>query len=222
MSKYRWSIESFFLLFLTTIVASVSADDAAKVYKSGDINVEYSRVFVFVRKTGLGHDHAIEGKLVSGMLHVQNTGAAIDAADTLVFDMTSFDADGDKARRYVGLEGSTDLSTRKQVNANMLGKDVLNVKAFPTATFKPTSIQVVSSSKEGEAAVTIGGEFTLHGATQPVKFNAIATNVNGWLHLHGQFNILQSKFGIKPFTKAFGAVGVADELTIYGDLFIAP
>ncbi len=45
--------------------------------------------------------------------------------------MNSFDADTDAARRYLGLEGSTDESTRKQVNANMLGaigiKDKLTI-----------------------------------------------------------------------------------------------
>ena len=41
------------------------------------------------------------------------------------------------------------------------------------------------------------------------------------MHLRGGFTLLQSQFGITPFTKAFGAVGVADELKVYGDLWVA-
>jgi len=33
--------------------------------------------------------------------------------------------------------------------------------------------------------------------------------------------MLQSQFGITPFSKAFGAVGVTDQLTIWGDLWIS-
>ena len=37
----------------------------------------------------------------------------------------------------------------------------------------------------------------------------------------GNFSLLQTDYGIKPFTTALGAIGVADRLTIYGDLWVA-
>jgi hypothetical protein len=45
--------------------------------------------------------------------------------------------------------------------------------------------------------------------------------VNGYTRIFGNFSILQSDFGIMPFRKALGAVGVADRLTIYGELWVA-
>lgn len=42
-----------------------------------------------------------------------------------------------------------------------------------------------------------------------------------WTHLMGRFKILQTQFGITPFKKALGAVGVTDQLTVWGDLWIA-
>jgi hypothetical protein len=39
--------------------------------------------------------------------------------------------------------------------------------------------------------------------------------------LRGNFTILQSDFGITPYKAALGAVGVADELKIWGDIWIA-
>jgi hypothetical protein len=44
----------------------------------------------------------------------------------------------------------------------------------------------------------------------------------GWLHVRGEFTIKQTSFGITPYSKAFGAIGVADRLRIHGDLWVAP
>ena len=38
----------------------------------------------------------------------------------------------------------------------------------------------------------------------------------------GGFAILQTQYGIRPFSKAFGAVGVTDQLTIHGVLSVTP
>ncbi len=103
----------------------------------GEIDTAISRIYVHADKTGFGHEHGIESLLKSGWLHL----GANQNAGELVFDMTSFRADTDEAHRYVGLQGSTDASTRQEVNNNMLGPDVLDVKQYPTAVFKVTSIQ---------------------------------------------------------------------------------
>jgi hypothetical protein len=42
----------------------------------------------------------------------------------------------------------------------------------------------------------------------------------GGVRLRGNFTIMQTQYGIRPYSKAFGAVGVADRLTIYGDIHL--
>ena len=108
--------------FLSHASAEPTTQSKSTVHP-GDVNTQVSRVYTFVDKTGLGHQHAIEGKLVSGNLKV---GASVDAGQ-MVFDMNSYDADTERARRYIGLEGTTGESTRSQVNANMRGRYVLDV-----------------------------------------------------------------------------------------------
>ncbi len=190
--------------------------------RSGDVEIANSRVYVFVGKTGLGHEHGAIGKLKTGTLHLSSPEPQ-HSLGTLVFDMASFDADGDVARKYVGLEGSTDASTRSQVNANLLGKDVLNVRAYPTATFEAKQIEkLLSISNRGLAQYKFSGQFTLHGTTRPLEFIADLEIVKGWQHLRGEFEILQSDYGIKPFSKMFGTIGVSDKIKIYGDLYVAP
>jgi polyisoprenoid-binding protein YceI len=174
-------------------------------------------VYVSVGKKGFGHEHAVVGQLSQGRLRLdvaQNSGQ-------LVFDMRTFVADTEAARQTIGLEGTTDASTQQQVNANMLGPDVLDVAHYPTAAFNVRTVnRLPQPSSHGLTQYQLDGDLTLHGVSQPIQIVAEAEDRNNWIHLCGGFTMLQSRFGITPFTKAFGAIGVADQLTVWGDLWL--
>ena len=183
----------------------------------GDVDTTNSRVYMLVGATGLGHEHGVEGQIASGHIDL---GAAQNAGN-LVFDMKTFAAETAAARKFVGLSGEVDASTRQQVNDNMHGADVLNVAKFPTAELVIDSATVVQPTQPGgPQKVVLDGKFTLHGVTQWVRIPAEAEVVNGMIHLRGGFAILQSQYGITPYTKFLGAVGVADEIKIWGDLWL--
>jgi polyisoprenoid-binding protein YceI len=184
----------------------------------GDVYLPGSRVYVFVGKSGLGHEHGVVGQLKQGRV---NLAAARDAGG-LVIDMASFSADTPEARKFVGLEGATDASTQQQVNANMRGPDVLDVAHFPTATFAIKQVTKLDKlSRRNLPQYQLNGDFTLHGVARPIQVVAEAEDQNGWTHLMGGFTMLQSQFGMTPFTKAFGAIGVSDQLSVWGDLWIS-
>jgi polyisoprenoid-binding protein YceI len=192
---------------------------AAETLHPGDLNRQVSRAYIFVDKKGFGHQHAVEGKLKSGNLRV----GVAEAAGQLVFDMQSFDADTPEARRYIGLEGTTDSATRTKVNQNMRGSHVLDVAHYPTAVFDVDSATATGhTSSDGLPVYELCGDFTLHGTRRPVKVLAAVEQSRGWLHLRGKFGIHQSSYGITPYSAALGAIGVADPLVIYGDLWVAP
>jgi polyisoprenoid-binding protein YceI len=132
----------------------------------------------------------------------------------------SFVADTDAARKYVGLEGSTSASTRRQVSKNMLGADVLDSRKFPTATFQIESA-LHKKTKQGKPVVELKGELTLHGKARPLTLYAHPSQKEGSWNLRGDFSIRQTDFGITPYSAALGTVGVADQLKIFGDLWIA-
>ncbi|MDZ4820352.1 MAG: YceI family protein [Planctomycetota bacterium] len=183
----------------------------------GDIDPKLSRFYAHVGKTGFGHEHGVEARLKSGHLQL---GADRNAGE-IVIDMTSFKADSDEARKYVGLEGSTDAGTRQGVDTNMLGPDVLNVAKYPTAVFKVSSIQQVKPKRpNAKTQYKLDGDFTLHGKTNKLSVLADVAKVEGFLRVYGHFSILQSDFGITPYRKVLGAVGVADRLTIWGELWV--
>lgn len=205
----------------STIKSADNPSNAGGV-SSGDVELRTSRVYVRVGKVGLGHEHGASGKLQSGTLHLDAPGSD-GTYGRLVFDMTSFEADSDEARKYVGLQGSTDENTRRQVNENLLGKEVLDVAAYPTATFEIK--QVTRQDQPGKRGLPIykfEGDFTLHGVTKPLVFLADVEVVKGWNHIRGGFRIRQTDYGIKPYSKMLGAVGVADQLLVLGDLIAAP
>ena len=199
--------------------ASNTAAVPTTVVEPGHVNVEFSRLYIFVDKSGaIGHQHAVEGKLQSGNVKLSGS-----MPGNLIFDMNSFDADTDAARKYLGLEGSTEDSTRKQVNANMRGNTILDVKRYPQATFENIRVQSkTTKSARGFPEILLTGNFTLHGKTQLIEVVADVEQANGWNHVRGSFQILQTNYGIKPFSKMLGAIGVKDALVIHGDLWIAP
>ena len=187
--------------------------------RPGDLNLEFSRVYIFVDKTNnLGHSHGVEGKLKSGRLK-----ADVQEPVSLVFDMKSFVADTPTARKVFAIDAEIDAATVRKVNQNMLGKEILDVQGFPEAVFqKATMKKTGKQSTRGLPEYQLEGEFTLHGVTRRVTFPCDLEIKDGWHHIRGKFTIRQTDFGIKPYTKAFGAVGIKDELVIQGDLWVVP
>ncbi|HUE15203.1 MAG TPA: YceI family protein [Planctomycetaceae bacterium] len=201
------------------VADDVPSAEAKSQSTSGDVDVDHSRVYAFVGKTGFGHEHGIAGRLKSGSIRL----GASEKAGQLEFDLTSFVADTPEARRYVGLKGETDASTQEQVTTNMLGNYVLDTQQYPTATFAINSALPLSGNlPNGAKRYQLDGQFTLHGATRPVRIVAQAKSENGVIRLRGSFMMLQTDYNITPFTKALGAVGVTDKLRIYGDILIVP
>lgn len=193
------------------------AAPAAATPGPGDVDLAGSRVYVFVGKTGLGHNHAVSGLLQAGRVQV----GAADQAGFLVFDMRSFTADTAEARKALGLSGETDASTQKQVQANMTGPEVLDVLRHPTATFQIRSSESARRQPPGRPPVyELVGAFTLHGVTRDVMIPVEVEQRGEWLRLRGMFVINQTDFGMKPYKKLGGVVGVADELRITGDILV--
>jgi polyisoprenoid-binding protein YceI len=219
------SFTSFLLLlvlFCNTTHAQSAADRSpstqATVSGGSAVDLQLSRVYIRVGKTGLGHEHGVEGRLVSGNIQL----GATQNAGELVFDMPTFTADTHTARTHVGLKGETDAATQQKVNSNMRGPDVLDVAKYPQAIFRIRSAKLRTATTPDKAPIyDLDGQFTLHGVARPLRVAAIVTSAEGRTGLRGHFDILQSEYGITPYSAALGAVGVADKLEIMGDLWMA-
>lgn len=200
--------------------ASNTQPAAQPTYAVGDVHRESSRVYAFVDKGSMmGHTHAVTGGLRSGRLLL----GASQNAGLIVIDMNSFEADTEQARRYVGLEGTTAEWMRKQVNEHMRGETGLDVGKYPTASFRVDSALPLSQrSANGYEQYELVGAFTLFGQTRPLKVVVETRIENGWRNVRGAFAVKHTDFGRKPYSKAFGAIKIADEVKIWGDLWVAP
>lgn len=198
--------------------ARVQSAQTLSPTESYKLDTASSRVYIKVSSsTRFGHNHGVQGQLRSGSLTLGGSGE-------LVFDMNSFVADTPQARQYVGLDPNFSAADSRKVNANMRGPEVLDVARFPTATCAIKSIRPLDRQKAGEPGrYQFAGQFTLHGVTRPLEFTALVerTERAGVRHVRGTFSVLQTNFGITPYSALAGLVGVADELQIWGDLFIA-
>ena len=209
---------SGFCLFATICLESVGIAQQPQL-KAGEINREFSRVYIFVdRSNSLGHVHGVEGRLKTGLVMLNGA-----QPGNLVIDMQSFDADTPAGRAAFGLADDIDQGTRQKVNENMKGAEVLNVAKFPEARLE--NIKLTATGKTSQRKLpeyTLEGDFTLQQTTRKITATCDLEEKNGWQHLRGLFKIRQTDFGIKPFSRVLGAVGVKDELLISGDLWIMP
>ncbi len=181
------------------------------------VDTKQSRVYVRVDSaTRLGHPHGVEGKLAGSTV-------ALGGKGEFVFDMTTFVADTAEARQAVGLEGT--FSDAQKVTANMRSESVLDVARHPKAVCAITGVTPLDGQAAGQPGrYRVSGQFTLRGMTQPVAFLAQVdqTDRPGVLRLRGQFAILQTQYGIQPYSALGGLVKVADQLKIWGDLVLTP
>jgi polyisoprenoid-binding protein YceI len=160
------------------------------------IDTEHSTVTVRVGKSGVfrafADDHEIRGTVKQGVVDPD-----AHTVDILI-----------EARGLRVLDPAMSPEHRSEVQARMLGTDVLDVTRFPEIRF--TSDQAEATN----AGWTVRGELQLHGQTHPVT----ATVRRQGNHYLGSVRLKQTEFGITPITVAGGTVKVKDEVTIDFDI----
>ena len=183
------------------------------------VDTQSSRAYIKVGSaTRFGHDHGVLGMLRGGTVDFA-------AGGDLTFDMRTFIADRPEARTYVGLTKAISASDAQKTTTTMLGKDVLNVAQFPTARYSYKVAKPLDGQRPGQPGnYQLDGFFTVHGNTknQPLRAVLEATDQPGVYRFRCAFAILQTQYGMTPYSAIGGLVGVTDQLDIYGQLLLRP
>jgi polyisoprenoid-binding protein YceI len=206
----RRTYRCFLLVWFSVSAAAASAAEPFSLV----IDKEKSRVYARVDAVRVGHDHGIEGRLVEGALLPGGAGK-------LVFDMASFTCDTPAARKHVGLTGSVSPADRRKTTSNMLSEYVLDAGAYSHATYSAEKMQPLDGQAAGEPGrYELTGKFTLHGVTRPLSFSATLARIEGSddVRIHGTFAILQTDYGITPYSALGGIAKVANQIQIWGEL----
>jgi hypothetical protein len=192
--RCRLAVGAFALSFVMGLAEPVRGEPPP-------IDTERSTITVRVFKSGLfrafADDHVVRAPIAEGSIDDSTTASvqlAIDAGRLQVLDPGLAEKD------------------RNEVQARMLGPEVLDAERFARIAFRATTVEVL-----GPDRWLVHGEIELHGRVRPI---ALKVSREGD-HYRGSTQLRQSEFGIKPISIAGGAVKVKDEVTIEFDAVAA-
>jgi polyisoprenoid-binding protein YceI len=166
------------------------------------VDVQQSKITVHVSKRGVfgffGDDHDINGPILNGSYDgdSQTVDVTVDAASLRVLDP------------------KLSLQNRNDVQANMVGPEVLDVAHYPAIHFSSKQAAVSGSNRS-----KIEGDLTLHGQTHPVTLQVTKTDEQ---HFTGSATFRQTAFGITPIRVAGGTISVKDEVTVDFEIVLTP
>ena len=183
----------FFRTMLVPVVGLLVPLWAADVSSPTRIDTDRSVLTIHVYKTGLfsafGHNHEISAPIQSGAFSETppEVELSVDARKLRVLDTDVSDKD------------------RGQIQATMLGPQVLDSEKFPEIHFQSKQVERV-----GEDKWVLRGDLALHGQTRPVEVKVERQSGRYF----GNVELKQRDFGIAPVSVAGGSVKVKNEVRI--------
>jgi polyisoprenoid-binding protein YceI len=104
---------------------------------------------------------------------------------------------------------------RNEMHRQMFN-DVLETDRFPEIVYECS--QASANGAGNRFWVTLKGEVTLHGVTQPQPVTARVLMNDGSLRASGEFTVLQTDYDIRPVSAAGGTIKLKDELKCTFDI----
>lgn len=156
----------------------------------------------------LGHNHVVTSASESGSAW---TAEALEASGFEVrVPVAELVVDDPAARSAAGPDfpGIVPDDAREGTRRNMLRPEVLDAERYPQVVVRATSLG------GSWAAPVAHAELTLRDRTRRIDVPLTVTFSPGAVMARGAFRILQSDFGITPFSVAGGAIQVADAVDV--------
>ena len=180
---------------------------------SGDLDIGPSNGHLRLRtyRQGLaakaGHALVIEAAEWHGRVHLPSDAGGSASVEAEVGADVEVVAEVDLRRLEVreGTGGVKPLSDKDKADIEKAMKQQLRVDAHPVATFRSSSVRV-----EGDRA-TVEGELSIAGQSHPVELH-VRREADGTIS--GAAQIVQSAWGIKPYTGFFGALKLRDAVDV--------
>jgi hypothetical protein len=101
---------------------------------------------------------------------------------------------------------------RADIRTN-LERKVLDVERHPRIVFQADAWEVGTETDDALAG-TLTGELQLKGRSEPFSLEVNVHRAETSLHVHAQGTVVQTRWGIKPYTAFLGALKVADPVEI--------
>lgn len=176
------------------------------------VDAAASHIWIFVYRKGnlsrLGHDHVISAGNISGRLLLADNIASSEL--DLSIPVLSLVVDDPAVRQQAGLESDSQPAEKDiaSTRRGMLGARVLNAERFGVVKAQAKVAGGTLPELELDLIVSIRGVEQQYRS--PVKVEKTTERITA----SGSFKILQSDFGMQPFSVLAGALAVKDELKI--------
>jgi polyisoprenoid-binding protein YceI len=102
---------------------------------------------------------------------------------------------------------------KKTILANAM--DTMKARAHPELSLDAPDLRVAA----GQSRIT--GQVSLAGATRPQIVDLTVTRAGGQVQVQARCDLVQSDFGIKPYSGMLGALKVRDAVEVRADLTIS-
>ena len=177
-----------------------------------DVSPQSSQLAIYVFRGGkfskLGHNHVMTSQNLAGRVWVHPDFAR--SGFELSFPVAQLVIDDAEARRAAGSDFPPDIpqSDKDGTRKNMLKPEVLDGEHYPEVKLRSAKVGGTLEAPQVTAHITI--KETSRDVEVPVKIEAAGAKLTA----SGEFDVLQTEFGIKPFSVALGALEVQDRLHI--------
>lgn len=146
----------------------------------------------------MGHDLVIEA---------HDWSADIDLTDDLTTSSVTATIQVASLEVREGHGGAKSLSDKDKADIKKnINDKVLNSRKFPTITFASTTVKPLSGNQ-----TTVTGNLTICGQVRPADLELTVADDGS---ATGTMRVVQSQWGIKPFSALLGALKVKDEVVI--------
>ncbi len=155
-----------------------------------------------------GHNHVITSKHVTGLVW---THSVLERSGfDLQFPVAQLIVDDTDARAANGAEFSGEIAAadRDATRTNMLRTEVLDAQQHPTIRLQALRV------RGSRASPIITTRITIRGVAREVLVPASVVVDGDQLTASGEFELMQTEFGIEPFSVGFGALEVQDRLRV--------
>ena len=189
----------------------VQASAESPVYR---VDPQRSLLEVYVYRGGrlarMGHDHVIASRDLAGFVRLDDNGPGSRVEADLYLALAAMTVDEQALRDAAGFDTEPSEEDREGTRGNML-------KSLEAAGF-PFAVARVRAALPPADQVAVPVEITLHGVSREVRVPIEFAIDDETLSATGSFRLLQSDFGITPFTVLGGALAVQDELALRFDI----
>ena len=180
---------------------------------SGDLDIGPSNGHLRLRtyRQGLaakaGHDLVLEAAKWHGRVHLPSDAGGSASVEAEVGADVEVVAEVDLRRLEVreGTGGVKPLSDKDKADIEKAMKQQLRVDVQPVATFRSSGVRI-----DGDRAI-LEGELSIAGQSHPVELH-VRREADGTISAAAQ--IVQSAWGIKPYTGFFGALKLRDAVDV--------